>query len=130
DPQPIGGPITLLGSQKDGLSGQAKPGDTIEAINISAAPTGRLHMDDATIIGTAGPDGKFKGKLEGDQAPKEGDLIRMRARHTDGTTSDWVVVKAGGIAAKDTRNAEVAVFRIGLTDAGGGKVAVKNINDS
>jgi hypothetical protein len=68
--------------------------------------------------------------LSGDQAIKEGDLIRMRARHADGTVSDWVTVKATGIAPKDTRNAEVAVFRIGLSDGGPGKVAVANINAS
>jgi hypothetical protein len=131
EPQPIGGPITLVGSQANGLSGVAKPGDQIEAINITAAPAGRLRMDETTVVATAGADGKFSaGKLTGDQAIKEGDLIRMRARHADGTVSDWVTVKASGIAPKDTRNAEVAVFRIGLSDAGGGKVNVANINAS
>jgi len=130
-PQPIGGPITLVGSQANGLAGQAKPGDVIEAINISAAPAGRLHMDEGTVVATAGADGKFSaGKLTGDQAIKEGDLIRMRAKHTDGTFSDWVTVKASGIAPNDTRNAEVALFRIGATDSGNGKVSITNINAS
>jgi len=39
-------------------------------------------------------------------------------------------VKASGIEGKDSRNAVVALFRIGMSDAGGGKVAVENINAS
>ncbi|MBL8956115.1 MAG: hypothetical protein JNK82_35405 [Myxococcaceae bacterium] len=130
-PQPIGGPITLVGSQANGLAGVALPGDVIEAINISAAPAGRLHMDEGTVVATAGADGRFSaGKLLADQAIKEGDLIRMRAKHADGSYSDWVTAKATGIAPKDTRNAEVALFRIGAADAGGGKVDITNINAS
>ncbi len=61
---------------------------------------------------------------------REGDLVHMRARYADGTTPDWVTVRARGIEAKDARNAEVAPFCIGLVDAGNGKVRVENINAS
>lgn len=113
------------------ISGQAKAGDSIEAINISAAPTGRLHMDDTVVIAKADGTGAFtNAHLTGDQAVREGDLIRMRVRHQDGSTGDWLTVKATGVESKDSRNAEVAVFRIGLSDAGSGQVAVTNINAS
>jgi hypothetical protein len=123
--------LTIIGDQKNGLSGVTKAGAIIEAINISAAPAGRLHMDDTMVIARADASGRFDmAKLTGDQAMREGDLIRMRARYADGTTSDWLTVKAHGIEARDSRNAVVALFRIGLTDVGNGKVSVENINPS
>lgn len=131
-PPPVGnGELKVTGDQGNGLTGTAKPGDKIEAINLSASPTGRLHLEDTTVIATAGADGKFaNAKLTGDQAIKEGDLIRMRARHADGTAGEWVTVRASGVATRDTRNAEVAIFRIGLTEGSSGKIEVTNINDS
>jgi hypothetical protein len=123
--------LTIIGDQKDGLAGLTRAGATIEAINITTAPAGRLHMDDTMVIGKADASGRFSmAKLTGDQAMREGDLIRIRARYADGSTSDWITVKAKGIEAKDSRNAVVALFRIGLTDAGNGKIAVENINPS
>ena len=123
--------ISVNANQANGLSGTTKAGASIEAINISTAPGGRLHMDDTMVIGKADANGKFDlAKLTGEQQMREGDLIRMRARYADGTTSDWVTVKASGIEAKDSRNAVVALFRIGMADAGNGKVDVTNINAS
>ncbi|MHB8876556.1 MAG: C2 family cysteine protease [Myxococcaceae bacterium] len=127
-PPPGNGNLAITGDQKAGLSGVAKAGDSIEAINISSAPAGRLHMDDTMVIGKADQFGKFTGAKLPDM--QEGDLIRMRARHADGTTGDWVNIKATGIAASDTRNAVVSLIRIGLTDGGSGKVNVANINES
>jgi hypothetical protein len=128
---PPGRGLKFTPSQHDGLTGFTEAGASIEAINISAAPAGRLHMDDTTVIAKADASGTFAdAKLFGDQAIKEGDLIRTRARYADGTTSDWVTVKATGVEARDTRNALVSIVRIGLTDAGGGKIAVENINSS
>lgn len=130
-PPPQTSGLSVTGDQRNGLSGVTKAGASIEAINISTAPSGRLHMDDTSVIGKADAAGKFDlAKLTGDQAMREGDLIRMRARYADGSTSDWVTVKATGIAAKDTSNAAVALFRIGLADGGNGKVSVNNINAS
>jgi len=129
-PPPSTNGLNITGDQKNGLAGVTKAGATIEAINISAAPGGRLHMDDTMVVGKADASGKFDlAKLTGEQAMREGDQIRMRARYADGTTSDWVTIKAHGIEAKDSRNAVVALFRIGLTDAGNGKVSVANINE-
>ena len=125
-----GGPLKV---SANGFTGTLKAGDTLEAINISAAPNGRLHMTDTMEIGKADAQGRVSiplSKLSGDQAVKEGDLIRLQARHADGTADGFITVRATGIAASDTRNAQVALFRVGLTDAGSGKIAVTNINDS
>jgi hypothetical protein len=131
-PPPVGnGDLKISGNQAAGIAGFAKAGDSIEAINLSAAPSGRLQLEDTMVIGKADATGQFKNaKLTGDQAMQEGDLIRMRARHADGTAGEWVTVKAQGVGAADTRNAAVAIFRIGLTDKGGGQIGVENINAS
>ena len=129
-PPPANGSLQVSGNQAAGITGSAKAGDSIEAINLSAAPSGRLKLEDTMVIGKADASGQFKNaKLTGDQAIQEGDLIRMRARHADGTAGDWVDVKATGLG-NDTRNAAVAIFRVGLTDNGSGKIGVENINSS
>ncbi|MFT3706257.1 MAG: C2 family cysteine protease [Archangium sp.] len=121
--------LSISGDQVNGLTGKTKAGATLEAINLSTAPTGRYHTDDTFVIGKADANGNFSGaKLTGDMAMREGDMIRMRARYADGTTSDWINVKANTAETKDTNNAAVAVFRIGLT-ATNGQIAVSNINE-
>jgi hypothetical protein len=117
--------VVVSGDQKSGIAGLAGPNVTIEAINLSSAPDKRLHTDDTFVIGKTDASGKFVGKMPDMQ---EGDVIRMRARDASGKVGDWVTIKADGLG-KDTRSAEVALFRIGLSDAGGGKVAVTNINE-
>lgn len=130
-PPPPGRGLKISDDQGSGLSGFTQAGASIEAINISAAPSGRLHMDDTTVVGKADANGTFNGaSLTGDQKILEGDLIRTRARFTDGTTSDWVTVRAKGVASKDTRNAQVSIVRIGLVAGAGEKIAVSNINAS
>ena len=122
--------LKVTTDQTNGLAGTTKAGATIEAINLSAAPSGRYHTDDTFVIGKADATGKFSGaKLQGDMAMKEGDVIRMRARYADGTTSDWVNIKANTAETRDTSNAQVAVFRIGLVASPTG-INVENINDS
>ncbi len=121
--------LKVTTDQANGLAGTTKAGATIEAINLSAAPSGRYHTDDTFVIGKADATGKFSGaKLQGDMAMKEGDVIRMRARYADGTTSDWVNIKANTAETKDTSNAQVAVFRIGLVASPTG-INVENINE-
>ncbi|MBI3184583.1 MAG: hypothetical protein HYZ28_20805 [Myxococcales bacterium] len=127
-PVQAGTALAITGDQRNGLSGIARAGDVIEAINISAAPGGRLHMDDTVEVARADASGRFSGGRLPDL--QEGDLVRIRARHGDGSTSDFVTVRATGIAASDTRNAVVALFRVGLASAGDGKVSVTNINAS
>ncbi|MFZ5468367.1 MAG: C2 family cysteine protease [Myxococcota bacterium] len=115
------GALTITGDQRDGIFGTAKPGDKIEAINLSSAPSGRLHLADTMEIGRADQHGKFSGNLPD---LKEGDIVRLRTRSTDGSTSDWVTIKAKGLAAVDGRNAEVNLERIDLAATGDGKVSV------
>ncbi len=110
------GPLTITGDQKNGIAGIAKPGETIEAINLSAAPAGRLHLTDTMVLGTADASGKFLGTMPD---VREGDMIRMRTRAADGSTSDWLTIQAKGIETKDTRNAIVNLERMDLAVAGG-----------
>jgi hypothetical protein len=119
--------IVLQGDQKNGIVGLAGPNVTIEAINLTTAPGGRLHNEDTIVIGKTDQYGKFTGKLPDMQ---EGDIIRMRARDASGKVGAWMDVRVTGMAPADTRNAVVAVFRIGMDAVSGGKVAVTNINSS
>lgn len=126
-------PLKITGDFSSGfISGVAAPGVTIEAINLTTAPAGRLHADDTLVLAVADASGKFSGRLSGPQldGTKTGDLIRMRTRDKNGNVSGWVDVRATGLGASDTRNAIVALFRIGLTQEAGGKIAVTNINAS
>jgi hypothetical protein len=119
--------VVLTADQKNGLTGLAGPNVTIEAINLTTAPGQRLFNEDTFVVGQTDASGKFSGKMPEMQ---EGDVIRMRARTADGKVGDWVTIQAKGIAGSDTRNAVVALFRIGLTDGGNGKIDVTNINGS
>ena len=83
------GNLNITGNQAFGISGTARAGDTIEAINITAAPGGRLHLDDTMVIGKADSTGHFaNAKLTGEQAIQEGDQISHAGQHEDGTTGD------------------------------------------
>lgn len=111
------GPLTITGDQRSGIAGVAKPGEVIEAINLSTAPSGRLHLTDTVELGRADSAGRFLGTLPD---MKEGDLIRMRTRAADGSTSDWLTIQARGIEARDTRNAQVNLERMDLAVAADG----------
>ncbi len=118
--------LRITGDQAGGrILGTAKPGAVIEAINLSTIPNKRLHTDDTFQLATADPSGRFSGKME----MQAGDLIRMRARNSDGSAGSWVTLKAAGMGP-DTRNAEVALLRMSLHDEGGGKVSITNMNPS
>lgn len=114
------GPLTILGDQKNGIAGLAKPGVTIEAINLTTAPAGRLHLTDTMVIGTTDQFGKFQGTMPD---MKEGDVIRLRTRAADGSTSDWLTIQARGIESSDTRNALVNLERIDLLANADGSVS-------
>lgn len=120
-------PLSITGDQKAGLSGFAKAGDTIEAINLSTAPGARLHLDDTMELGKVDATGRFSGLKLPDMA--EGDVVKVRARHADGTTTDWVTVDVHGTGSADTRNAQVNVSRIAITGLGNGKVSVSNLEE-
>ncbi|MGI5862598.1 MAG: C2 family cysteine protease [Myxococcales bacterium] len=116
--------IIITGDQKNGIAGVAGPNVTIEAINLSAAPGSRLHVDDTMVIGRTDEFGRFIGNMDDIQ---EGDIIRMRARGADGKVGEWITVRASGISAQDTRQAIVALARVGLADAGDGKLRLEAV---
>ncbi|MBL8922095.1 MAG: hypothetical protein JNJ54_24810 [Myxococcaceae bacterium] len=106
-----------------GVKGTTRPNATIEAVNVSAA-AGSGH--DVFVVGQADERGRFAARLSGPQRPKEGDFVRLRARFDDGTTSDWITVKADG---RDARPAALIVNRLELSTAASGKVAVRTRDD-
>lgn len=117
------GPLTITGDQKNGIQGIAKPGQIIEAINLSTAPAGRLHLTDTQVIGTADATGKFSGTMPD---IREGDMIRLRTRAADGSTSDWLTIQAKGIETSDTRNAVVNLERMDLAATPAGITVTHN----
>jgi hypothetical protein len=120
------GKLKITGDQSgEKLHVEGIPGATVEAINLSTIPTKRLTANETFVLGTIGGD----GKLSSDMAMRAGDQVKVRLKLADGTMTDWVQFRAAGLGA-DTRNAEVALFRIGLSDGGNGKVSVTNINGS
>ncbi len=117
------GPLSVDGDQKDGIRGRARPGDQVEAINLSTAPSGRLHLTDTVVIGEAGPDGRFVGRLPD---LREGDIVRLRARGPGRTPTDWLTVRAWGLERADTRNAVVNLERMDLVLREGGIAVAHN----
>lgn len=126
---PTTGPVNIADLKRVGekveISGTAAPDVTVEAINLSTIPTKRLHDDNTFVLGTTDAAGKLTGKIELDA----GDWLRIRTRDKTGKTSDWMMVRADQLGA-DKRGAEVALMRIELSDAGDGKIAVANNNNS
>jgi hypothetical protein len=124
---PTDGALRIVGNQAGGkVSGTVAAGTTIEAINLSTAPNARLRTDDTFVLGQADASGRFTGSVPD---MKEGDIIRLRTRDAQGNVGNWLTVRAQGLG-QDTRNAEVALFRIGLSDTGNNKVKLENINAS
>ena len=82
---------------------KTQPGEYVFRI----APGGNVSTVDTTLTRpngiTLSPDEKTLYV-----ADEPNDKIVRYTVNTDGTTSDWVTVKATGVAPKDTRNAEVA----------------------
>jgi hypothetical protein len=126
-------PLSFNFDNKTGVAGTLAAGVSVEAINVTTAPGGRLHMDDTVEIGKSDSFGKFMGNAATADFMKdaqEGDQIRFRTRDASGTVGDWQTTTVHHAGQTDTRNAVVALFRVGVTDAGAGKVALTNINDS
>jgi hypothetical protein len=127
---PANGPVQIsamrLVNGKVEIAGRAAPNVTVEAINLSTIPTKRLHDDNTFRLGTTDGAGKLSGRRIELSA---GDWLRVRTRDAAGKASDWMVIRADQLGA-DTRGAEVALPRIDLTDAGGGKIHVANNNNS
>lgn len=115
-----GDPLSISADVLNGIRGKVDADSTIEAINLSTAPSGRLHLTDTVEIGKADASGKFAGTLPD---IKEGDIIRLRERKADGTTGDWITIRAQGT---DTRNAEINLERFDVVGGTDGQVEFKH----
>jgi hypothetical protein len=105
------------------VRGKAAPGTVIDGINLSAAPNERRRMGDTILVGIASATGEFSGQVAN---LKGGDILRLNLRTPEGNTVS-TLVKAERLGP-DTRNAQVALSRIGLVADGQGRVSVTNIN--
>jgi hypothetical protein len=115
-----GDPLSITADVLSGIKGKVDAGSTIEAINLSTAPSGRLHLEDTVEIGKADASGKFAGNLPD---IKEGDIIRLRERKVDGSVGDWVTIRAAGV---DKRNAEINLERFDVLADASGNVEFKH----
>jgi hypothetical protein len=59
------------------ISGFARPGAAIEAINLSRIAASRLCLNDTIVIAKADLKGNFAGRIAG----FSGDLVRLRTRY-------------------------------------------------
>ena len=124
---PLPPPAAGVVADERGIRGTLEAGMVIEAINLSSAPDQRLHLTDTKEIGRAGAGGQFvldANSVTGTDAMKRltaGDVIRLRGRRADGTTTDWIELKVGG---RDTTNAQFNGMRLTLTDDGRGHVGL------
>jgi hypothetical protein len=75
------------------------------------------------VIGTADASGKFLGTMPD---VREGDMIRLRTRAADGSTSDWLTIQAKGVETADTRNAVVNLERMDLAATAAGITVTHN----
>jgi hypothetical protein len=124
---PLPPPPAGVTADAQGIRGTLEAGMVIEAINLSSAPDQRLHLTDTKEIGRADAQGQFtldKNSVTGTDAMQRltaGDVIRLRGRRADGTTSDWIELKVGG---RDLTNAQFNPVRLTLTDDGVGRVGL------
>jgi hypothetical protein len=124
---PLPPPAAGVVADERGIRGTLEAGMVIEAINLSSAPDQRLHLTDTKEIGRTGQGGQFvldANSVTGTDAMKRlaaGDVIRLRGRRADGTTTDWIELKVGG---RDLTNAQFNGMRLTLTDDGRGQVGL------
>jgi len=103
------GPLVLLGTPGSEVRGTVGRHDSVEVINMTTAPGARDPLDAMVTFHPKDDLGWFTGDL-GDV--KEGDQLRLRARHGDGTASAWISLRASGLGDKDERNAIVNVRHV------------------
>jgi hypothetical protein len=130
-PKPATGvPLQISAKLDHGqLVGSTSAGATLEIANESTAPSTGSHFDDTVELGKADASGKVALNVPTAKF-QEGDVVRVRARMADGGVSDWTTMKLSGTGQADTRNAALALTKLQLTDAGGGKVSLANADAS
>ncbi len=103
------------------ISGCARPGAAIEAVNLSRIAASRLCLNDTIVIAKADLKGNFAGRI----ACFSGDLIRLRSRCPGEALDLWLTVR---IPVRGTsRRPAVALYRIGFRPLGNGYYGLVNI---
>ncbi len=117
-------PLSVKGASASGISGTSAPNTVIEAINLSthaATPGGRII--DTLDAGRSDSSGRFAFTMPETRA---GDHIRLRARGTDGSVSDWFTAHVEG--ATDDRAAYLEPRRVMIRNPGTGTVELLNVS--
>jgi hypothetical protein len=116
--------LRISGDQRGSVvRGRATPRARIEAANLSTLPSKRLHVAETQPIGRADAKGLFALPFP----MRTGDLVQIRSRGEHGRVSPWVVFRAAGIPPPKGVPA-LSHFRIGLADAGSGRVRIFSLN--
>ena len=120
-------PTSGVTADELGIRGKLAANLVLEAINLSSAPDNRLHLEDTKQIGSTGASGTFSldaNNITGTDAMNRlagGDIIRLRGRKADGTTTDWIELK---VAGRDTKNAAFNPMRLNLNDDALGNITL------
>jgi hypothetical protein len=121
-PLPVDPPTLQVTADANGLNAVSAPGATVEAINLSTAPSTFARLEDMAEVGRTDAWGRFQGGVAGAQ---EGDVLRVRARDANGRTSDWVNIRVTGNQG-DARAAFVALNRLKLEARPDGQVTLEH----
>ncbi|MCB9644450.1 MAG: hypothetical protein H6728_15365 [Myxococcales bacterium] len=119
-----GDSLALPAALKDKLSSVAKPGETLEIVNVSDNPQ---SADGASKMEVKVDQwGRFSGQLDG---VKEGDHLRVRSRGANGNVSNWINLQAQGMGGEDTHNAKIKPEEMGLEANGRGSVDLVHLGN-
>lgn len=119
-----GDSLQLPEALKSKLSALAKPGETLEIVNVSDNP----QSGDAANKMEVKVDqwGRFSGQVDN---VKEGDHLRVRSRGANGNVSNWINLQAQGMGGEDTRNAKIKAEELGLEVNGRGSVDLVHLGN-
>jgi len=107
------------------VSGTLAAGETVEAINLSTAPTAGLRVQDGVEIARADNWGRFTGTLANAQ---HGDVVRLQTRNAQGRITSVLNVRVEQAGAWDGRAAYVNLARLTASPASGGMVEINQVS--
>jgi hypothetical protein len=119
--------VKIVGTQRGGvIRGTTTPAAVVEAVNASISPSERVrHYEspyEIVVIARADVRGRFAGKL----SMRPNDVVRVRARGSNGAAGEWTTFRARGVEGRP-RRLHVAVHRLGLRDLGSGTIKIFNM---
>jgi hypothetical protein len=117
-------PVTIPDALRTSLQSLAKPGETLEVVNISANPEAANNGDKMEV--KVDQWGRFNGSLNNVQ---EGDHLRVRTRGSNGNISNWISLQASGLGERDTRNAQIDTKTLGIEAKADGSLDLIHIGD-